>query len=85
VEIIVQLQKKINQGSTTPTTTPFPQIVKKRWQLKKIPGDLYIGRQRDNFTGGCLVNYSALTDGASGRELPSHPEDPQGDSCFSEG
>jgi len=32
-----------------------------------------------------LVNYSALTDGASGRGLFSHPEDPQGDSCFSKG
>ncbi len=31
------------------------------------------------------VNYSALTDGASGRGLSPHPEDPQGDSCFSEG
>ena len=32
-----------------------------------------------------IVNYSALTDGASGRGLSLHPEDPQGDSCFSEG
>ncbi len=31
------------------------------------------------------VNYSAVTDGASGRGLFPHPEDPHGDSCFSEG
>jgi hypothetical protein len=31
-----------------------------------------------------IVNYSTLTDGASGRDN-SHPEDPQGVSCFNEG
>ncbi len=45
------------------------------WDLSKNTGEI-----KDK-----LVNYSALTDRASGRELSPHPEDPQEDSCFSKG
>jgi len=76
-----------NKGGESPQADNTQNVAPQNLKASEKGTGIEKNQERQNLQD---VNYSALTDGASGRDKalqrePSHPEDPQGVSCFNEG